>query len=113
MKKLLIVPVLVFLIGCASFSTNVFRTEQAAVGVAYAAYVEYTNNLATLHLTVDQSNAVKQARLKFAATVSVLDAWRMAYETNSAVKPQVNSALAATASSASNFVWLIHYVQGL
>lgn len=112
MKNLLIVPLLIVLTGClASFSTHVFRTEQAVTGVAYSAYVEYTNALPSLNLTFEKSNAVKQARLKFAASVGVLDAWRRAYETNSALKPQVSAALSATVASSSNFIWLINYIK--
>lgn len=100
-----------FLAGCASFSTNTFRTEQTAVDLVYTAYVGYTNALPTLNLTPDQSNAVKVARLKFAATVGVLDSWRSAYETNSALESQVQAALDATLSEASNITWLITYIR--
>lgn len=112
MKKLLLVPLLALLIGCASFSTNVFRSEQAAVSLAYGAYIGYTNALPMLNLTADQSNAVKQARLRFASSVAVLEAWRIAYETNSTTKPQVQAALVSVNANASNLVWLITYIKG-
>lgn len=114
MKKLLVLPLLLVLAGClASFSTHVFRTEQAAVGLAYSAYVGYTNALPTLKITAEQSNSVKQARLKFAASVGLLDGWRVVYETNATVKPQVSAALTATLANASNLVWTINYIKGL
>lgn len=111
MKKLLIVPLLALLVGCASFSTHVFRTEQMAVNVVYGAYVGYTNSLPLLHLTADQSNAVKRARLEFAASVAVLDNWRAAYETNAVDKSKVEAALNATLLNSSNVVWLITYIK--
>ena len=112
MKKLFIIPLLALLVGCASFSTHVFRTEQTAVTLAYGAYVGYTNALPNLHLSPDQSNAVKRARLEFAASVSVLEAWRTAYETNGIDKTSVQAALNSTISNSSNLVWLISFVRG-
>lgn len=112
MRKLLSLAAVVVLAGCASFSTNIFRTEQTAVNLVFTAYTGYTNALPSLNLTPDQSNTVKTARLQFAASVAVLEAWREAYETNSAVQPQVEAALNATTANASNVVWLITYIRG-
>lgn len=109
MKKLILIPLLALIIGCASFSTNVFRTEQAAVSLVYDTYVAYTNALPMLHLTAQQSNTVKQARLQFAASVAVLEAWRVAYETNAINQPQVEAALQSTLAQSSNFLWLVTY----
>ena len=109
MKQTIAVMVaLAVLVGCSSFSTNTFRTEQTLTQLAYGAYVVYTNGLhdGTIHVTPDQSNAVRTARLQFAASVGVLDTWRVAYETNSAVKPQVEAALTAAALNSSNFVFV-------
>lgn len=111
MKTILSILVVVALVGCTKLSTNTFRTEQAAVNLAYGAYVGYTNALPTLHLSVDQSNAVKQARLKFAATVSTLDALRVSYETNSALGPQLQAITATLADQSSNLVWVINFVK--
>jgi len=110
MKKLIAVVALAVLVGCASFSTNTFRTEQTLTQVAYGAYVSYTNGLASgiIHVTPDQSNSVRTARLQFAASVRTLESWRNAYETNSATKPQVQSALDALTVNSSNFVFLIN-----
>lgn len=96
-------------VGCSQFSNNVFRAEQSLTGVAYTAYVGYTNGLASgaIHITPDQSNSVKVARLQFAASISTLESWRSAYETNSALQPQVQAALDALAQNSSNFVYLI------
>ncbi len=108
--KLLSVLGLVVLLGCASFSTNVFRTEQTLTQVAYTAYQGYTNALlsGTIKISADESNAVRTARLQFAASVSTLEAWRSAYETNSAIQPQVEAALNAALATSSNFVHLIN-----
>ncbi len=113
MKRFLFSLAGVALIGCASFSTNVFRTEQTAVNTAYTAYVGYTNavNQGLLKVSADESNAIKSARLKFAASVSVVEAWRSAYETNNAVKPQLQAALDAALGESSNIVWLVNYLK--
>lgn len=99
--------------GCVSASTNIFRTEQTLVNSATAAYVGYTNALYqnVLHISPDQSNAVREARLKFAASVSTLESWRVQYETNSTVQPFAQAALDAALSSSSNFIWVINYVR--
>lgn len=111
MKKLILIPLLACLIGCVKFSTHVFRTEQAAVNLAYGAYNGYTQALPQLKLTAEQSNAVRRARLEFAASVAVVDGWRMQYETNSAVQPQVQASLNALASQSSNLLWVIAYIR--
>lgn len=109
MKKLLIPFLVLAVVGCVPFSTHVFRTEQLAVNLAHAAYVGYTNALPTLHITEDQSNAVKQARLKFAASVGTVESLRLAYETNSAIKPTLQAAIDSLVDQSSNVVWLIEY----
>lgn len=120
MKKLLLIPILLALVGCAGFSTHVFRMEQTAVTVAYGGYVGWTNYLlSTLEnpntspdrraTLVMASNSVKQARLRFAATVATVEALRASYETNSAVKPAVEAGLQTIISESSNVCWLITY----
>ena len=111
--KVLIAPLLgLGLVACASFATNLFRSEQTVVNAAYAAYEGWTNYLATGKVSVQASNEVKQARLHFAASVSVVEGWRAAYQTNSAVKPQAQAALDALTSDSSNVVWLVNYWKG-
>jgi hypothetical protein len=111
-RKMLIAAAFVAIVGCSQFATNVFRTEQVLTGAAYTSYVGYTNALAngTLKISSDESNAVKEARLKFAASVLSLDQWRRIYETNSAAKPQVQAALDALILNSSNFVFLVNYL---
>jgi len=113
LKKTIAVLVAAVLVGCASFSTNTFRTEQTLTGIAYTAYVGYTNALfnGTLKISSAQSNEVRTARLKFAASVKTVDLWRSTYETNSAVKPQVQAALDALTQNTTNFVDLIHLIE--
>jgi hypothetical protein len=114
MKKLLIVPLLALLMGCASFDTNAFRTEQTALNLAYGAYVGWTNYLATADPQPSPQvvAVVKEARLKFAASLSVVDALRVSYATNSAVQPALNSALTTLTDQSSNLVWLATYLKG-
>lgn len=104
---------LILIFGCSNFSNNMFRSEQTLTGVALTAYVGYTNALAngTLKPSVDESNAVKTARIKFAAAVLTAEQWRLAYETNSAVKPQAQAALDALVSDSSNVVALINLLK--
>ncbi len=106
----LIAIALLIIVGCSKFGTNVFRTEQTLTQVAYTAYTGYTNALlsGTLKISADQSNSVRTARLQFAASISTLESWRLAYETNSAVKPQVQAALDAATANSANFVALLH-----
>lgn len=112
-RYLLIGLAALLITGCASFSTKLFRAEQTAVDLAHGTYVVYTNGLASglIKVSVDESNAIKQARLKFAASVSVVDNYRGAYETNSAVKPLAQAALETLIAQGSNFVWLVNYVK--
>lgn len=111
---------ILFVAGCSNLSANVFRTEQAATTVAYGAYVGYTNWLLTSFadpkLTADRkaqlvtiSNQVKVARLRFAATVSTVEALRVQYETNSTLKPPLEAGLQTIIGESSNLCWLINY----
>jgi len=101
-------------VACANFSTNVWRTEQTAVNTAYASYVAYTNGVASgvIKVSAEQAASIKTARLSFAGSINVVEAWRQAYETNSAVKPQLQAALDAALAQSSNIVWLISFVKG-
>lgn len=103
----------VFINGCASANTNLFRAEQTLTSTAYGAYIGYTNALwnGSLNVSESESNAVKQARLKLAASVALVENYRVAYETNSAVKPYAQAALDAAIQSGSNLVWTINFVR--
>jgi len=120
MKKLLIIPLLALLVGCASFSTHVFRTEQTAVTLAYGSYLGWTNWLITTSSRTDltpyqrmslttASNEVKQARLRFAATVGTIEAMRISYESNSVLKQPLEAGIASMIDQGSNIVFLIKY----
>jgi hypothetical protein len=115
MKRLIPLAVLLAIIGCTSFSTNLFRAEQTATSAAMAAYSGYTQALASgsLKLSATDSNAIKAARLDFAASVGVLETFRLSYETNAtdATKSAAQAALAAALANSSNLVWLIHRIQ--
>lgn len=104
-----VAAILFFLIACTSFESHVFRTEQTATQLAFGAYVGYTNALPSLHLSPAQSNEVKVARLKFAATVRTLDALRSSYATNADIKPQIEAILPTLTQQSSNLVWLINF----
>lgn len=112
-NKLIVLASCLLLFGCANFSTHLFRTEQSLTGTAYAAYVGYTNGLlnGTIKVSKDESNQIKAARIKLAASVLTVEAWRQAYETNSAVKPQAQAALTALIEDGSNVVYLINLVR--
>lgn len=102
---------LALLIGCANFATNTFRAEQTSESLVYAAYVGYTNYLVQYPGAVSpESQAkIKDARLKYAATLGTLDALVTAYETNSAVQPQIEALLTTLNDQSSNIVWLVNY----
>lgn len=112
MKKIIAALAVIVLSGCASFDTNVWRTEQTAVNLAYTAYQGWKEALVTQPITPQASNDVKQARLRFAATVGTVDALRAAYATNSAVKPQIEAILITVNSEASNLVWIVNFYRG-
>jgi len=108
------------LLGCASASTNIWRSEQTAVNLVSGAYAGWTNyyvvttNAATTSAQrkaqLDQAETqLKAARMHFAASVGVVEAWRSAYETNSAVEGQLQAALQAALDESSNIVWVINY----
>lgn len=111
-RTICLLGVLLLLVGCTNFATTVFRLEQTAANGAVTAYVGWTNHLATGTVSVQASNEVKQARLHFGATLSVVDGLRVAYETNSLVKPQLQAALDTLNNESSNVVWLIQYWKG-
>jgi hypothetical protein len=100
------------LAACSSLSTNVFRTEQAATQLAFGAYAGYTNALAKglLRISAADSNNIRALRLKFAASVSLVDSLNAQYATNSAIQSQLTAALATLGDQASNIVWTIGYV---
>lgn len=107
---LIVGPLLVCLDGCTNFSTNTWRTEQTAVNAAYFAYTGYTNWVALHQVDTNVANQVKLARLSFAGSISVVEAWRQSYETNSAMKPQLQAALDAALAQSSNVVWLVTFI---
>lgn len=113
MKRLIYFAAGVAVVGCVNFSTNLFRTEQTATGAAYTAYQGYTNGLGNGTITVTQAerDAIKEARIKFAASVLTAEGWRQAYETNSAMQPQAQAALTALIQDSSNVVYLINLVK--
>lgn len=104
---------LLLLAGCVDFSTNLFRSEQAATGTAYTAYIGYTNGLSngTIKVSDTESNAIKSARIKLAASILTVEMWRQAYTTNSAVQSQAQAALVALLDDSSNLVYTINLVR--
>jgi len=88
--------------GCQNLSTSTFRLETTAVDLATSAragwsnwYVMATNgaDASTLAKLNEQATAVRDARLRFAATVGTLEVLRSAYSTNSSLKPKWKAAL--------------------
>jgi hypothetical protein len=113
-KLLPLVLSAIALAGCTmfkpSFSTQVFRLQQTSENLVYVAYVGYTNYLSSHVIDGGTSNVIKEVRLKFAATDSLIDNLRMSYDTNSLVKDQLTAAVASLGDQASNVVWTIHYL---
>lgn len=106
--------------SCDTLPNQAFRAEQTSVNLAYASYGQYTNwlltSLANTNISSDRraylvgvSNEVKQARLKFAATVATAEEMRTSYMTNSALKKPLEAALTTLYDSGSNICWLLNY----
>src|SRR6266702_1690506 len=112
-KKLALLTSLVVVVccACAVFSTNIFRTQQTSENLVYTAYIGYTNYLTTHTINPQLQAQIKDIRLKFAATDKTIDTLRLSYETNSALKPQIEATITTLQDQASNIVWLIHYYQ--
>lgn len=115
MKRFLIVPLLVVLIGCASFSTTVFRSEKlaadtgVAVVSAFNAYARTQTNNPDIR---GQQNMVWDASRKLSASLAVLESMRSAYDTNGVTQGQVTAALMAVNGQSSNLLWLVVYLKG-
>lgn len=98
--------------GCTSFSTTVFRLESttATLGTnavaSFNAYYGASTNKAALEAPREQIYAASRA---MAVHLSVVEAYRLAYQTNSAVKPQLEAALQAAVDTSSNIVWLVNW----
>lgn len=113
---------LVQIIGCGSAVNSAKNARNTAVGIAYGGYVGWTNYyvLSTNQITLtpdkleslnNAERSVKSARLHFSATVGVADSLIAAYETNSAIEPQLTAVLNSLGGEASNILWLINYYQ--
>jgi len=112
----------VSLVGCSNFVTNAQRTEVTTTHLVYGAYVGWTNYYidATnryaskpdqLTKLEEMRMAIKEARMKYAASVGVVDSWLTAYQSNTVSKAQVQSVVDASLASGSNIVWLITYLK--
>lgn len=106
----LFVPVIV-LASCTSFANHAFRVEQSGTHLCATAYFGWTNYLAQFPVTPQASNTVKTARLKAAASLKSLRAFRLEYQTNGAVKPQLTALLVTASDNVSNFVWVANFWQ--
>lgn len=109
---LLLIPLIpLVIVGCTSFTTNVFRAQQTSENLVYTGYIGYTQYLGLHLVDPGMSNQIKEARLKFAATDRTIDSLRLSYDTNSTMKPQLEAAILTLQDQASNVVWLVHYFQ--
>lgn len=107
-----------FLFGCASFPTTVFRLEKTSADTAHAAvqafnlyYQSATNgaDVKTIAALNDDRDQIYDASRRLSASLSVLEAVRAQYATNAAVKGQVQGALSAVSAQSSNVLWLVNY----
>lgn len=110
------------MLGCTGAVNSAKNARNTAIGIAYGGYMGWTNYYV---LSTNQANItperraaldnaermVKSDRLHFSATVGVADSLIAAYETNSAVEPQLTAVLNSLGGEASNILWLINYYQ--
>lgn len=120
---IIIIPVvLVFAVGCKTrFLNSAFRSEQIAVDAAYTSYQAWTNYLSMQSVNpqivtnsnkltrfLEQSNEVKQARIKFGETVYRVEQLRSEAETNSAAMPTLRNTLKTLSDQSDNIVFTIN-----
>jgi hypothetical protein len=110
----------VVMVGCSSLSNSVFRAEQLAAQTSLTAVQSYniyyrhaTNgaSLADLAQLNRQRDHVWDLSRQLAASLSVLEATRLAYTTNAATQPQLTATLLSVQSQSSNLVWLVTYLR--
>jgi hypothetical protein len=112
---LLLLPVLLLVNGCSSLSQNAYTAELAAASTSDAAmrgYATYWNqaaqNPSAYHRTLDglqsERAAVEDASIRVGASIELVENLRESYATNSAVKPQLQAAMASLANNAGNIV---------
>lgn len=97
----------VLMVGCTNLATNAFRVEQTATDLAYTAYQGWTNG-PMQKASPAASNEVRQARLKFAATLNTVDDLRVRVGTNTTLAPLLSAAIETLPNEASNLVWLVN-----
>lgn len=114
----LIGALIVLMTGCRSLNATVYNTENTAVDTVTAGvrgfntyYVGQTNG-ATAEQLSDlnrKRDSLYEATKGFGLAVAEVDALRRAYQTNSAVQPQLEAALTALTGQSSNIVNLVQH----
>lgn len=123
MKKTLIALVMGvgILVGCSNFVNQTKNGQITTTHMVAGAYMGWTNYYVNATNTVTDPaelakleqyrRVIKSARQDYAASVGVLNSWLDQYQSNIVTKAQVQSAIAASVSSASNIVYLINFIE--
>lgn len=98
--------------GCSSFTNNVERTTETATHLAYGAYVGWTNAVNQNANLNQYTPIVHDARLKFTASVNLVDTLNASYQTNGVSQSFVQAALDTVLANSSNLVWTVNYLKG-
>jgi hypothetical protein len=118
---LCLLPALLLGSGCANVNQNAFTAELAAASTSDAAmrgYAAYWNqaiqNPAAYNRTtnglVAERATVENDSIQIGASIALVESLRESYQTNSAVKPQLQAAVTSLAQNAGN---IVSYVTGL
>lgn len=111
MKRYLAAIGLLCAAGCANFSNNVERTTETTTHLAFAGYVGWTNAVNQYPQLAVHSNAVHELRMKFVASVKLVDQLNASYQTNGVDKATVQGALDTVLSCSSNLLWTINFLE--
>ena len=105
--------------GCASANSNTFSAENAAAITADAGMRSYavywlsaignpgTYNTSVTNL-ISQRNQVEAASKKIGASIALVEGLRSAYQTNSALQPQLTAAVSTLTGNAAAMMQLVN-----
>ena len=118
MKKLILLCACAgLLVSCKSFNASVYQAENLAADTAvgglkiWASYYKQNTNGAPLPVIAAldiKANQVNKASREFGTVLAITEELRVAYGTNTTVKPMLRASVVALENQSSNIVQLVH-----